>query len=173
MLVCSVRWDHIWIQSPMTNIRIALYRLIRRLTGRAARASGVIQTGITHPQDLEDPFSDPSARERVAQVMLMKQARSLLGDRPKRNEAPRKRSFSRLEALELLAAQSRPRAPARLLRAPVPPNSLPMLGTLDEVVLPKTKDYLRGSRTVNVVPRVSLESTLISPPCASTSNFAT
>ena len=119
MLVCSVRWDHIWIQSPMTNIRIALYRLIRRLTGRAAQASGVIQTGITHPQDLEDPFSDPSARERVAQVIL------------------------------------------------------PMLGTLDEVVLPKTKDYLRGSRTVNVVPRVSLESTLISPPCASTSNFAT
>ena len=88
----------------MTNIRIALYRLIRRLTGRAAQASGVIQTGITHPQDLEDPFSDPSARERLAQVMLMKQARSLLVDRPKRNEAPRKRSFSRLEALELTAA---------------------------------------------------------------------
>ena len=88
MLLWSVRRAHIWIQSPMISIRIALYRLMRRLTGRAARRPGVLQTGINHPRDFDDPFSDPGAQERMAQVISEKAGKKSPGRQTQTKRSP-------------------------------------------------------------------------------------
>jgi len=66
----------------MANLNSALRRLIFRLRGgvaRAPRQDAVIQTGLNRPRDLDDPFSDPKAQERVARMIAEKAGKKSAG----------------------------------------------------------------------------------------------
>lgn len=49
-----------------------LYPLLLATRSRRSHANGVIQTGLARPRNLDDPFSDPKAQERVAKVIAEK-----------------------------------------------------------------------------------------------------
>jgi len=49
-----------------------LFSRLLSTRSRRSHANRVIQTGLARPRNLDDPFSDPKAQERVAKVIAEK-----------------------------------------------------------------------------------------------------